>query len=87
MHVHVHMYRTYSRKLSREKTFANVAFLWQSAKVLSAKCLSHMRLNLTHTHPLQIAKVFSAKSYFSLIHEEVLSLEIFRLYGSLPVQL
>ena len=31
------MHKPYSRKLSREKTFANFAFLWLFAKVFSAK--------------------------------------------------
>ena len=52
----------YSRKLLREKTFANFAVLWLSAKVFSAKfggCGV-----LWHSKSEQFAKVFYAKIVF-----------------------
>ena len=52
----------YSRILSREKTFANFAFLWRSAKVLSAKC--HVRLNITQPALCKTRKFFPRNLIF-----------------------
>ena len=51
----------YSRKLSREKTFANFTVLWLSAKVFSVKLGGVVSFG---TASEQSAKVFSAKIVF-----------------------
>ena len=59
----------YSGKLSREKTFANFAVLWQYAKVFSAKFGAWRPWRCKSE---QIPKVFSAKIVFSPIRESFL---------------
>ena len=60
----------YGGKLSREKTFANLAVLWLFANVFSAKFGGMVSFGAAKVSNLQ--KFFLRKSYFSPIRESFL---------------
>ena len=77
-HVHIHVL-PYSRKLSREKTFANFTILWLFVKVFSAKFGGVVVFGKSE----QSAKVFSAKIVFSPICGSFLPQSSFLLYSTI----